>query len=132
MPSTSSRAQNLRETLQAMATCKARPTSSSLSKSVLQAVEARPSGRSRERRRGSQPQLAIRVVSRACSRSSRRSTNSAARSDMRTSSDIDLLLVRPADVEEDNEIWLGEIGELERKVTRWTGNDTRVIVVSES
>ncbi len=57
---------------------------------------------------------------------------SAARSDMRTSSDIDLLLVRPADVEEDNEIWLGEIGELERKVTRWTGNDTRVIVVSES
>ena len=50
---------------------------------------------------------------------------SAARGDMRTGSDIDLLIVRPDDVDPDDDRWVGQVTELTSDVTRWTGNDTR-------
>lgn len=54
---------------------------------------------------------------------------SAARGEMRTESDIDLLLVHPD--EADIEVWTDQIGRLQRLVASWTGNDTRVLAFSE-
>ena len=51
---------------------------------------------------------------------------SAASGTMRTDSDIDLFVVgNDADLGRDT--WQGQIGELERVVSRWTGNDARVL-----
>ena len=50
---------------------------------------------------------------------------SAARGEMRPTSDIDLFVVRPTAVDED--VWLAQIGELAERVTAWTGNDTRTV-----
>lgn len=55
---------------------------------------------------------------------------SAARGTMRTESDIDLLLVRPDEC--DRERWDGLVAHLAADVTAWTGNDTRVLELSES
>lgn len=55
---------------------------------------------------------------------------SAARGQMATSSDIDLLLVRPraaADAE-----WEDQVNDLAATVTRWLGNDTRVMEFTEN
>lgn len=55
---------------------------------------------------------------------------SAARGQMTASSDIDLLLVRPhtaADAE-----WEDQVNDLAITVTRWLGNDTRVLEFSEN
>jgi hypothetical protein len=48
---------------------------------------------------------------------------SAARGDMTADSDIDLLLIRPEDLDED--AWEERVTALAAQVTRWTGNDTR-------
>lgn len=50
---------------------------------------------------------------------------SAARGDMRPDSDIDVFIVRPDDVDPDDEPWSSQVGELISDATRWTGNDTR-------
>jgi hypothetical protein len=50
---------------------------------------------------------------------------SAARGDMRTGSDIDLLIVRPDEVDPDDDQWVEQVDELTSEVTGWTGNDTR-------
>jgi len=55
---------------------------------------------------------------------------SAARGTMRTDSDIDLLLVRPD--KGDRERWDDLAARLTADVTAWTGNDTRVLELSES
>lgn len=55
---------------------------------------------------------------------------SAARGSMRTDSDIDLLLVRPDEC--DRERWDDLVALLTADVTAWTGNDTRVLELSES
>ena len=55
---------------------------------------------------------------------------SAARGTMRTDSDIDLLLVRPDECERDR--WDDLVALLAADVTAWTGNDTRVLELSES
>lgn len=47
---------------------------------------------------------------------------SAARGDGGTDSDIDLLLVRPDQVDEEDRRWRGQIDELASSVQRWTGN----------
>lgn len=47
---------------------------------------------------------------------------SAARADGDTRSDIDLFLVRPAEVESDNPDWQKQLGELREAVRLWTGN----------
>ncbi|MEF3405510.1 nucleotidyltransferase domain-containing protein [Agromyces sp. CCNWLW203] len=54
---------------------------------------------------------------------------SAARGEMRADSDIDLLLVRPDDA--DIALWADQMAHLQRLVTSWTGNDTRVLDFSE-
>jgi hypothetical protein len=55
---------------------------------------------------------------------------SAARGNMHTDSDIDLLLIRPDGC--DRSRWEESVAELARTVTAWTGNDTRVLEFSES
>jgi len=48
---------------------------------------------------------------------------SAARGSMTVDSDIDLLLVRPDEVDDD--LWETQVNALVTEVTRWVGNDTR-------
>jgi hypothetical protein len=55
---------------------------------------------------------------------------SAARGDMRLDSDVDLFLVRPDDAPDDR--WEEQVDALSKDVTRWTGNDTRVLAMTES
>lgn len=50
---------------------------------------------------------------------------SAGRGSMKSSSDIDLLLIR-RDGDEDP-VWLSQVAHLVDSITRWTGNDTRVL-----
>jgi predicted nucleotidyltransferase len=52
-----------------------------------------------------------------------------ARGEATTASDVDLLLVRPADAPDD--LWDAQVGSLEDAVSRWTGNDARAFVVME-
>jgi predicted nucleotidyltransferase len=52
---------------------------------------------------------------------------SAARGDMRVSSDIDLFVVRRAEVSADDEVWTNQLMELSRRVHAWTGNDANVL-----
>lgn len=56
---------------------------------------------------------------------------SAARGDGDTSSDIDLLVARPADVLEDDDRWRAQLDGLTRKVERWTGNRTPIAEIVE-
>jgi predicted nucleotidyltransferase len=55
---------------------------------------------------------------------------SAARGSMTADSDLDLLLVRPDDAPED--VWAAQVDQLVEDVTRWTGNDTRTLLFTES
>jgi predicted transcriptional regulator len=48
---------------------------------------------------------------------------SAARGSMTVDSDVDLLLVRPDDV--DDRLWETQVNDLVADMTRWVGNDTR-------
>lgn len=52
---------------------------------------------------------------------------SAARGQERPDSDLDICLVRPAEVAVDDPRWRSQVADLEAAVTRWTGNDTRVL-----
>lgn len=54
---------------------------------------------------------------------------SAARGEMRTESDIDILLIHADDA--DIELWTDQVAHLQQLVTSWTGNDTRVLTLSE-
>ncbi len=47
---------------------------------------------------------------------------STARRDGDTSSDIDILLVRPEGTDEDDEAWASQVEDLRERVRRWTGN----------
>jgi predicted nucleotidyltransferase len=47
-------------------------------------------------------------------------------------SDVDLLLVRRAAVDEDSPTWLEQLASLEREATEWTGNDARVLEYGEN
>ena len=55
---------------------------------------------------------------------------SAARGEMTSSSDLDLLLVRPDDASQS--IWDEQVAELSRAVSAWTGNDTRPLEYTRS
>jgi len=57
---------------------------------------------------------------------------SAARNDMRPDSDIDLLVVRPRDVEADDDVWSEQLYEIANTVHRWTGNSTNVLELGET
>lgn len=52
---------------------------------------------------------------------------SAARGEQRADSDLDICVVRPGDVTADAPTWRRQVADLERDVTSWTGNDTRVL-----
>lgn len=56
---------------------------------------------------------------------------SAARGDGDTSSDIDLLIVRPADLDTEDTAWRNQLDELANSVRRWTGNNAGIAEVSE-
>lgn len=55
---------------------------------------------------------------------------SVARGEAQAGSDIDLFLVRPSDA--NTEEWEEQVDALSEAVTRWTGNDARPLVLSES
>jgi len=57
---------------------------------------------------------------------------SAARGDGDTASDIDLFVVRPDDVGEEDPAWRQQLDELSASVRRWTGNQATISEVSES
>lgn len=52
---------------------------------------------------------------------------SFARGEGGVGSDIDLLIVRPDDVGEEQESWRNQVDELSISVSKWTGNDCRII-----
>jgi len=56
---------------------------------------------------------------------------SVARGEATTESDVDILIVRPADLTEDDAEWVAQIDELRGAVTRWTGNDASLLQVTE-
>lgn len=56
---------------------------------------------------------------------------SAARGDMTPESDIDVLIVRPSTLPDDSEVWDDQLRELSSLITRWTGNDARVLEMTE-
>ncbi len=56
---------------------------------------------------------------------------STARRDSTADSDIDLLLVRPLDVDADAPSWRNQVDRLSRMVSAWTGNEARVVEFSE-
>lgn len=53
---------------------------------------------------------------------------SAARGSMTVESDVDLLLIRPDDA--DNDLWETQVSDLVADMTRWVGNDTRPLEFS--
>ncbi|MFE6617002.1 nucleotidyltransferase domain-containing protein [Amycolatopsis sp. NPDC057786] len=55
---------------------------------------------------------------------------SVARGEMTEDSDLDLLLIRPDDADDDR--WEAQVHELAAEVTRWTGNDTRPLEFTEA
>jgi predicted transcriptional regulator len=57
---------------------------------------------------------------------------SAARGDGGTESDIDLLVVRPADRDAGDPAWEGQVEQLAENVRRWTGNHAGIVEISES
>jgi predicted nucleotidyltransferase len=57
---------------------------------------------------------------------------STARGDGDTDSDIDLFVVRPAGIDQEDARWREQLDELEDRVSRWTGNHAAVVEISES
>jgi predicted nucleotidyltransferase len=56
---------------------------------------------------------------------------SAVRIDMQAESDIDVLVVRPRDIEADDDVWANQLYELSKQVYGWTGNSTNLLEFSE-
>lgn len=48
-----------------------------------------------------------------------------------SSSDLDLLIIRPAGCDPDEPTWRAQIASIEEQATAWTGNDTRIIEYDE-
>jgi predicted nucleotidyltransferase len=57
---------------------------------------------------------------------------STARGDGDSASDIDLFVVRPADVDAEDHAWRGQVEGLAESVRRWTGNHAGIAEISES
>ncbi len=56
---------------------------------------------------------------------------SAARGDGGTASDIDLLVVRPGAVHEDNTTWRTQLADLKDQIRRWTGNYAQIVELAD-
>jgi predicted nucleotidyltransferase len=52
---------------------------------------------------------------------------SAARGDGDTASDIDLLVIRPNNVTDDNATWRAQLADLKDQIRRWTGNHAQIV-----
>ncbi|MGF1663468.1 MAG: nucleotidyltransferase domain-containing protein [Kineosporiaceae bacterium] len=52
---------------------------------------------------------------------------SAARGDGDTASDVDLLVIRPAGVDDDDEAWHRDLTDLASRVKRWSGNACEIL-----
>jgi predicted nucleotidyltransferase len=57
---------------------------------------------------------------------------STARGDGNTQSDIDLFVVRPDGVDEEEPAWCAQIYDLRTQILRWTGNHAGIVQVSEA
>ncbi len=57
---------------------------------------------------------------------------SAARGDGDTRSDIDLLIVRPANLDPESESWRAQVDSLAEDIRRWTGNNAGITDISET
>lgn len=57
---------------------------------------------------------------------------SVARGEAGPLSDVDLLVIRPAQIPEDLDAWREQLNLLEKDVTEWTGNDARVLEYGEA
>ena len=57
---------------------------------------------------------------------------SAARGDGDTRSDIDLLIVRPTNLDPESKSWRAQIDALAEDVRRWTGNNAGITDISEA
>jgi predicted nucleotidyltransferase len=56
---------------------------------------------------------------------------SVARAQAGPDSDLDLLVVRPSRIDEQNATWQSQLGSLQRSATDWTGNDARIVELGE-
>lgn len=56
---------------------------------------------------------------------------SAAQGKAEPNSDLDLFLVRRAEVDEESGVWVDQLAALERDATEWTGNDARIVEFGE-
>lgn len=56
---------------------------------------------------------------------------SAARNEATAKSDLDLLLIRPAARDAEDEGWQEQLANLSQAATRWTGNDARILEYGE-
>jgi predicted nucleotidyltransferase len=56
---------------------------------------------------------------------------SAARGDGGTGSDIDLLVVRPGGVADDNATWRAQLADLKDQIRRWTGNHAQIVELAD-
>jgi DNA-binding transcriptional ArsR family regulator len=56
---------------------------------------------------------------------------SVARGEATPESDLDLLVVRPADCDPDEPVWQEQISTLQARASAWTGNDARVLEFDE-
>lgn len=52
---------------------------------------------------------------------------SAVRGDGTTRSDVDVLVVRPSTIDAEDPAWVGQVRDLEDRVTRWTGNPAETV-----
>jgi predicted nucleotidyltransferase len=52
---------------------------------------------------------------------------SAARGDGGSASDIDLLVIRPSGVDDDNTAWRTQLADLKDRIGRWTGNHAQIV-----
>jgi predicted nucleotidyltransferase len=57
---------------------------------------------------------------------------SAARGEGRTTSDLDLLLIRPAGIADDDVIWSEQVDSLSQLVRRWSGNAASIIQLTSA
>jgi predicted nucleotidyltransferase len=56
---------------------------------------------------------------------------SAARGEATPESDLDLLVIRSRDMDEDDSEWRDQLAQLERDATAWTGNEARILEYGE-
>ena len=56
---------------------------------------------------------------------------SVARGEATPESDLDLLVVRPADCEPDQPAWQEQLSNLQMRASAWTGNDARILELGE-